>query len=282
MSRSCIPSQLHNITVCLVPKTAGATELDKMRPISLEEVLIKLITSIYNSEIGKLWSRSKIQTGLQYAGPGSSVADPIFITKSIYHEALNETSTPEKPRRHLHVLYIDLRKAFDKAPHHFINAAMRSLGVPEFMLDFFNVMDTNSRLRFKTSKTNLTPGIKPSCGTLQGDPASGTRFNSIMFLLMFRLRAAKVGWLTATGDLIYGHCYADDTVLFAESHADLQHLADIVSEFCESLNIGINADKTIYVTTDTTAPDIEIYKWRCADRHQSGWNAIFVRIRDDR
>ena len=66
-----------------------------MRPISLEEVLIKLITSIYNSEIGKLWSRSKIQTGLQYAGPGSSVADPIFITESIYHEALDEL-TPQK------------------------------------------------------------------------------------------------------------------------------------------------------------------------------------------
>ena len=139
---------------------------------------------------------------------------------------------------------------------------MRSLGVPEFMLSFFHIMDTNSHLRFKTSKTNLTPGIKPTCGTLQGDPASGTRFNSIMFLLMFRLRAAKIGWLSATGDLIYGHCYADDTVLFAENHADLQQLADIVSEFCESLNIGINADKTIYVTTDTTAPDIEIYNWK--------------------
>ena len=65
-----------------------------------------------------------------------------------------------------------------------------------------------------------------------------------------------------TGEFIFGECFADDTALVAESHSDLQRLADIVSEFCQSLNIGCNADKTIYVTTDTESPDIEIYDWK--------------------
>ena len=43
-------------------------------------------------------------------------------------------------------------------------------------------------------------------------------------------------------------------------------MADIVSEFCQSLNIGCNADKTIYVTTDKDAPDIEIYDWKTKEK----------------
>ena len=49
-------------------------------------------------------------------------------------------------------------------------------------------------------------------------------------------------------------------------HSDLQHMADIVSEFCQSLNIGCNADKTIYVTTDKDALDIEIYDWKTKEK----------------
>ena len=43
-------------------------------------------------------------------------------------------------------------------------------------------------------------------------------------------------------------------------------MADIVSEFCQSLNIGCNADNTIYVTTDKDAPDIEIYDWKTKEK----------------
>ena len=257
----CIPKQWESVIVVLVPKSASATTLDKMRPISLEEVLLKVITSHFTKKIGKTWKAQKVFQNLQYASlPGGSVGDPIYIVKSLYYEAKAERDL--KTNRHLHCLFVDLRKAFDTVPHHIVEASLRSLGVPDFILKFFRYMDTHTKLQFKTGQFSHTEGIKPSRGTLQGDPASPLRFNSIMHILMLKLKAENIGWKSLTGDLIFGHCYADDTVLFAESHADLQALANIVSQFCKSLNIGINADKTIYTTTEKNCPDIQIYDWK--------------------
>ena len=75
---------------------------------------------------------------------------------------------------------------------------------------------------------------------------------------METLKEKKIGWRTETGEIVFGHAYADDCWLITESQEDLQTLTDIVSQFCNAIHLGINSSKSYYTTTDDTAADIMI------------------------
>ena len=122
-------------------------------------------------------------------------------------------------------------------------------------------------LKFRNGKTKLIEGIKTSRGTLQGDPASPLRFNSIMHILMLHLQKhnRKDGCLQQ--EILSLDTAADDTVLFAETKEDLQALTNILSDFCRSLKLGLMQTKQF--TQLTTQPDqtpVLVYDWNSGDK----------------
>jgi hypothetical protein len=186
--------------------------------------------------------------------PGHSVSAPLHIVRCIYKEAAEERKYNPKPR-HLHVLYCDYAKAFDSIPGFIVDAALRTMGVPEHFINIFNFMDTQAWNKISTEH-GLSPGFHPQRGIRQGDSASPLRFIAVLNILMQKLKSENKGWRTKSGDLIFGHAYADDCWLVADNHADLQVMANIVAQFCNTIQLGINHKKSYYTTTDPNAPHI--------------------------
>jgi hypothetical protein len=129
------------------------------------------------------------------------------------------------------------------------------MGVPEHFINIFNFMDSNAWNKISTDH-GLSPGFHPERGIRQGDSASPLRFIAVLNILMQKLKAENKGWRTKSGDLIFGHAYADDCWLVAENHADLQAMANIVAQFCNTIQLGIIHKKSYYTTPDVNAPDI--------------------------
>ena len=89
--------------------------------------------------------------------PGHSVSAPLHIVRCIYEEAAEERMYNPKPR-HLHVLYCDYAKAFDSIPGFIVDAALRTMGVPEHFIHIFNFMDTHAWNKISTDH-GLSPGF---------------------------------------------------------------------------------------------------------------------------
>jgi hypothetical protein len=253
-----VPSQWHTAHILTVPKTEHPTGLNQVRPIALLEVLLKLLTSFQADGLSKVWYESNIFEGTQHSSlPGHSVAAPLHIVRCIYEAAAQQRLSNQPNKRHMHVLYCDYAKAFDSIPGFIVEAAMRTLGVPEQHLALFAELDKKAWTKILTSH-GLTNGFHPEKGIRQGDSASPLRFIAILNILMETLKEKKIGWRTETGEIVFGHAYADDCWLITESQEDLQTLTDIVSQFCNAIHLGINSSKSYYTTTDDTAADIMI------------------------
>ena len=95
--------------------------------------------------------------------------------------------------RHIHVLYCDYAKAFDSIrPTFIVEAALRTLGVPERFIDLFNYMDTRAWNKISTEH-GLSHGFHPQRGIHQGDSASPLRFIAVLNILMHKLKQKNKG-----------------------------------------------------------------------------------------
>ena len=250
-----VPSEWYTAVILTIPKIPHPSGLGDTRPIALLEVLSKLLTSFMADSMSQAWYNNNILDDTQHSSlPGHSVSAPLHIVRCIYEEAAEERKTSKNPR-HLHVLYCDYAKAFDSIPNFIVDAALRTLGVPEHFITLFNHMDTNAWNRISTDH-GLSAGFHPQRGIRQGDSASPLRFIAVLNILMHKLKQENRGWKTTTGEIVFGHAYADDCWLVAENHEDLQAMANIVADFCNTIHLGINHKKSYYSTTDPTAPDI--------------------------
>ena len=107
-------------------------------------------------------------------------------------------------------------------------------------------MYINSVARIKISKL-LTPNIEIGRGTEQGHPLSPDLFKIYIQKLSSLLKSS--GDYPTLTDIIISHLlWADDLVLLALSPEALQENIDILLEFCQTMGLEINVNKTKVIT----------------------------------
>ncbi|KAH9275988.1 hypothetical protein BASA83_001259 [Batrachochytrium salamandrivorans] len=119
-----------------------------------------------------------------------------------------------------HVLFIDIRKAFDTVPVGALLWKLQNMGFPRRTLAFLKALYTSSSARARTGSLLSNP-FPVQRGVRQGCPLSGLLFNLFINDILDGVAPITVPGLPRDTNPIRGLMYADDVAVFADSEQSL-------------------------------------------------------------
>ena len=105
------------------------------------------------------------------------------------------------------------------------------------------------------TKHGETPETPMGRGCKQGCPFSVLRFNAFINGLLRHLKTVPHSWRISANLTTQGQAFADDTALFADSHAGLQALTNATHEFLTFFAIDMAAHKSFHTTNSKDPPE---------------------------
>lgn len=241
------PSKISSVNqthIVLIPKVEYPESLKDLRPISLCNVSLKIVTKILASRIrGILGDLIDLNQSCFIAG--RQCCDNILVVQ----EAIHSMRT-RKIKKGAVALKIDLEKAYDRLNWDFIDDTLRHLGLGDKFRNVIMACISSSRMRVLWNG-QPSEEFSPSRGLRQGDPISPYLFVLCMERLghAIKLELSRRKWkplkLSPSGPPITHLFFADDLILFGE--ASLQQMSIIKTcllRFCEASGHKINLKKS--------------------------------------
>jgi hypothetical protein len=221
-----------------IPKSSTADKRDPLqyRGISLACTMYKLYASILNHRLSS-WSELNDKIEDEQNG---------FRKKrsTLYHiSALtNIIDVRKKLHKSTFCSFIDFRRAYDGIERNLLWQRLNSIGVPTKMLDAIKSLyaSVSSCVRINSHYTDwfaVTTGLRQGCSL------SPLLFNLFLNDLSVQIKAVGKGVLIEDEPVCI-LCYADDLVLIAENEQDLQCMLDVLSQWCTSNSMVVNANKS--------------------------------------
>jgi hypothetical protein len=152
----------------------------------------------------------------------------------------------------MHVLYIDIRKAFDSIEHWALADVLSIYDVPkkfnDTIMSLYNSTSNSYNLRAKISSIDgYTGWFDVERGVRQGDPLSPLLFIIFLSPLLEILKNQNLGYILHDCNFdIPCLAYADDTVLIANSQFNMKKLLAKVLQYFHFYGIQINTKKSAY------------------------------------
>ena len=176
--------------------------------------------------------RQEVMLGKQQLGfmKGVGTVDGIFSLRQLMEKC-------REKQKALHMVFIDLEKAYDRVPRQEIWRSLREKGVMEkyvrIIKETYRGVTTCVRSTVGTSS-----GFQVKVGLHQGSALSPILFNIVLDVLTEGIR----------GDPPWCMLYADDIVLAAESREELEDRLEEWRHALESRGLKISREKTEYMT----------------------------------
>uniref|UniRef100_A0A803Q9L8 Reverse transcriptase domain-containing protein n=1 Tax=Cannabis sativa TaxID=3483 RepID=A0A803Q9L8_CANSA len=162
----CLPVNLNDTNVVLIPKKKKPELITEMRPISLCNVLYKVISKVLTNRMKHLMG-SIISENQSAFIPGCLITDNIMIS----FEVLHYLKRRQQGKEGVMALKLDLSKAFDRIEWAYLNAMLLKLGFDEKWVSLIH--NCLSSVKYKVICGNHETNIFcPTRGIRQGDPLS--------------------------------------------------------------------------------------------------------------
>ena len=117
--------------IYLIPKKEDDDRVTKQRPLKLQETLRKLTVNIQRKRMTKVWRKLKLLSPDQYAFVNAgSTTEPALLKKLVIEDAAFHG-------KDLAVCDEDMSKAYDTASPFILELALRRLGLPYTLIDWF-------------------------------------------------------------------------------------------------------------------------------------------------
>jgi hypothetical protein len=194
--------------IALIPKTKGSHSVHHFRPISLCNIVYKIITKILANRLKCLLP--KIISPLQSAFvPNRNIQDNSILAHELLHSFKNK-----KGKGGFMFLKLDMEKAFDRMEWNFLLAIMEKLGFSPIWINWIRVCISSSSFSILINGSPF--GLfSPSRGLRQGDPLS-----PFLFILgsevLSRLLQKEESVGALKGLKIARNCPAISHLLFAD------------------------------------------------------------------
>ena len=229
--------------IASVPKKGDMRNVNNYRGITLTSIFSKIFSYILDGRLHRCVEGNNYLNASWYGfRENKSTVDCIFILKSIIDSTVNAG-------KKLFCAFIDFCEAFDLVYRNGIWFKLVSCGVSsKFVNMIWNV--NMIRKMYESVKVcvrsmhKLSDLFESYVRVKQGEPLS-----PLLLIIFINDMANEI----ASGDLtactlnqiqIFLLLFADDTVLFAETAADLQLLLDNLKVYCNKWNISVNIDKS--------------------------------------
>ena len=226
----------------LIPKDRGVDSLEKFHPISLCNVILKIITKVIANHLKPLlpFLVSSEQMGFM---EGRQILDGIILAHEMIH-SLKKSKSPGM------LLKVDLAKAYDKVDWDYLEEILTAFG---FSHDWVKWIGNLISLAFFSIRVNGSPSdtFHPSRGLRQGDPLS-----PFLFILLAEGLGRILKAQQRTGELkgLHPHNsqnsqthqqFVDDTLLMGiASVREARVIKKTLEEFHQANDLDINKGKS--------------------------------------
>jgi hypothetical protein len=227
-----------------------------MRPIQLLEITRKIW-------FGILWRRTMHTIGaqkfLQDTQYGSQKGKE---ASQAIQQLLACVEHSREQQRPLHVIAVDMRRAFDYAPRWGLQLAMQRAGVPtEIIRRFIDIEQHNTTYirsghwsKNRVAELQVVESFVTERGTPQGGVEAAGLYTLFIDILLAVLhqegKRYAYEFVDAQGVIRrYTHlAYADDILLMSKSRDGARNLLEWVEAFCAIFGLEINHNKTKHLT----------------------------------
>lgn len=214
------PEGLNVTNLVLIPKKKNPVTVGDLRPISLCNVLAKVITKVMANRLKVLLDVVVLETQSAFI-PGRLISDNILVSYEVMHYLKNKRAGKEG----FMAIKLDMSKAYDRLEWDFLRAMLTKMGFSDRWVKL--IMASVDSVSYNIVHGNHTMGpIIPSRGIRQGDPLSPYLFilcaEGLSALLKFYeqrqwLHGVKVCRQAPT---ISHMLFADDSYLYCKANTE--------------------------------------------------------------
>jgi hypothetical protein len=238
-------ADINSTFIALIPKKKQPTSVTEFRPISLCNVIYKIISKILANRLKGILSQI-ISSNQSAFIPGRLISDNVLAA----YETLHSMHTRLWGKVGFMALKLDMSKAYDRVEWNFLEAVMHKMG---FASKWIEIIMTCIRTVTYSVLVNGQPvgRITPTRGIRQGDPLSPYLFILCAEALSALLHhAERSGYLSGVPTSKHGprlnHLFfADDSLLFCKATStDWHRLSLILDRYEKASGQKLNKDKT--------------------------------------
>lgn len=157
--------EVNQTILVLIPKCDNPENLKEMRPISLCNVIYKLITKVIANRLKKHLGKIILPHQCAFIR-GRHSSDNIIISQEVIH-----SMRQMKGRKGFMAIKIDFEKAYDRLSWGFLHETLVSIGLNYWFVDLIMACVSTSDMKILWNG-EMTSSFNPSRGVRQGDPLS--------------------------------------------------------------------------------------------------------------
>ena len=243
-TRGTMPKEVNCSLIVLIPKISNLTSVNHFRPISLCNVVYKIISKLLVAKLRPLLDRLISPTQSAFI-PNRWISENQIILQEILHSFKSRKTKPG-----LMAIKLDLQKAYDRVNWKFIQTVLLHFGFNEVFTGWVTVCVSLESFEVLVNG-GKTECFKPSRGLRQGDPLSPYLFILVQEILSrlidHELKLKNINGIktSISGPTITHVMYANDIVIFSKaSRRDAACLVRTLDKYCKWSGQSINMKKS--------------------------------------
>jgi hypothetical protein len=190
LDRGYFPSSLNETNICLIPKCDNPISMKDLRPISLCNVLYKMVSKLLANRLKGCLEKCVSEEQSAFV-EGRSILDNALIAIEVIHALKRKT----KGRKGSLALKIDISKAYDKVDWGFLRGMLERLGFSNKWINWMMLCVSSVNYSVLVNFEQVGP-IFPGRELRQGDPLS-----PYLFILITEGLTALIKQSMASGAL---------------------------------------------------------------------------------
>ncbi|KAM1949581.1 hypothetical protein ACFX15_009620 [Malus domestica] len=237
--------QINFTYVSLIPKTKQPEEVTQFRPISLCNVLFRIISKVLANRLKVVIPKIISQTQSAFV-PGRNISDNTILAS----EVANYLFRRRRGKKGFASLKLDISKAYDRIEWGFLHRILTKMGFSQTWIKLIMLCVTT--VSYSVLVNGCPRGyILPSRGLRQGDPLSPYLFilcaEGLSALIALRERRGLINGISICPEApsISHLLFADDSLLFCRAtESDCRQIREVLKVYERASGQKVNLEKS--------------------------------------